>query len=284
MGVVSFIAMFLAQKIFNLENTQSIIEGTFTGANDINAFLLIQGITSLGGFVLTSMMFAVLESGEFKHYLRLKTLPSIKVITLAVSSIVVAQFFIEYLVEINQKIALPPSLSFFAEYQKKAEEITIAMMDFKDLGHLIFVSFVVALIPALGEEFFFRGILLGDLLKGKIHPTIAIPVTGLVFALSHLEFDNTIAIWALGSFLGYLYYTSGSLWLPIAAHFTNNFLAVLMKYCFNLGLISEDMANAKTPLYITVVSLAIFVLFIFLFNKWKNPATFVEVEQIEPQI
>ena len=74
MGVVSFIAMFLAQKIFNLENTQSIIEGTFTGANDINAFLLIQGITSLGGFVLTAMMFAVLESGEFKKYLRLSTL------------------------------------------------------------------------------------------------------------------------------------------------------------------------------------------------------------------
>ena len=158
-------------------------------------------------------------------------------------------------------------------------------MNFKDVGHLIFVSIVVALIPAVGEEFFFRGLLLGDLLKGKIHPAIAIPVTGLIFAVSHMEFDNTIAIWALGSFLGYLYYVSGSLWLPIAAHFTNNFMAVLLKYFFNLGMISEDVANAKTPLYATVLSFALFALCIFLFNKWKNPATFVEIEEeVEPLI
>ena len=85
----------------------------------------------------------------------------------------------------------------------------------------------------------------------------------------------------LGSFLGYFYYVSGSLWLPIAAHFTNNFLAVLMKYFYNIGMISEDMANAKTSLYLTVISLAIFAVFIFLFNKWKNPAKFVEIEESE---
>lgn len=282
MGVVSFIALFLAQKIFSLENAQQVLEGTLNNSNEINAFLFIQGLSSLGGFVLTAMMFAVLESGEFKHYLRLKTVPSIKVIVLAVASILTAQFFIEYLVEINQKIPLPSALSFLNDYQKKAEEITNAMMNFKDIGHLIFVSIVVAMIPAIGEEFFFRGILLGDLLKGKIHPAIAIPVTGLIFAVSHMEYDNTLAIWALGSFLGYIYYVSGSLWLPIAAHFTNNFLAVLMKYFFNLGMISEDVANAKTPLYATIVSLLIFAVFISLFNKWKNPATFVEVEETEP--
>ncbi|MCX6198791.1 MAG: CPBP family intramembrane metalloprotease [Bacteroidetes bacterium] len=282
MGVVSFIALFFAQKIFNLENAQQVLEGTLTNSNEINAFLFIQGLSSLGGFVLTAMMFAVLESGEFKHYLRIKNLPSVKMIVLAVASILVAQFFIEYLVELNQKIPLPSALSFLNDYQKKAEEIINAMMNFKDIGHLIFVSIVVALIPAIGEEFFFRGILLGDLLKGKIRPAIAIPVTGLIFAVSHMEYDNTIAIWALGSFLGYLYYVSGSLWLPIAAHFTNNFLAVLMKYFFNLGMISEDVANAKTPLYATIVSLLIFAVFISLFNKWKNPATFVEVEETEP--
>ena len=281
MGVVSFIALFFAQKIFNLENAQQVLEGTLANSNEINAFLFIQGLSSLGGFVLTSMMFAVLESGEFKHYLRIKNLPLVKMIVLAVASILVAQFFIEYLVELNQKIPLPSALSFLNEYQKKAEEITNAMMNFKDIGHLIFVSIVVALIPAIGEEFFFRGLLLGDLLKGKIHPGIAIPVTGLIFAVSHMEYDNTIAIWALGSFLGYLYYVSGSLWLPIAAHFTNNFLAVLMKYFFNLGMISEDVANAKTPLYATIVSLLIFAVFISLFNNWKNPATFVEVEEEE---
>lgn len=277
-GIVQYLAMLAAQKIFGIEEVELFLGGNFNLPNALNAFLFIQAISSLGGFVLTAMMFAVLESGEFKNYLRIKTYPSLKFVLLAIAAVLVSQFFIEFLVEINQKIPLPASLAGLNEYQKLTERITNAMMSFKDVGHLFVVSVVVALIPAIGEEFFFRGLLLGDLLKGKVHPAIAIAATGLVFAISHLEFNNTIAIWALGSFLGYLYYISGNLWLPVAAHFTNNFLAVLLKYLFNVGVISQDFAEAKTPLYATVVSLTIFAVFIFLFNKWKIPATFVEEE------
>ncbi len=278
---MQFIALFVAQKMFNLENVEQVLTGVFTEARAVDAFLLMQGISSLGGFVLTAMMFAVLESGEFKNHLRISTFPSAKFVLLAVLSIVVAQFFIEFLVQINQQIPLPSALQFLHDYQKKMEEVANAMMNFKDIGHLIAVSIVVALIPAIGEEFFFRGLLLGDLLKGKVHPAIAIVSTGVIFAMSHVQYENLLAMIVLGSFLGYLYYVSGSLWLPIAAHFTNNFLAVLMKYFYNIGMISEDMANAKTSLYLTVISLAIFAVFIFLFNKWKNPAKFVEIEESE---
>ena len=274
-------AKFFAENYWGIADSQKIIEGTLNTPTDVSIFLFIQSVASIGGFILTAIMFSLGEVGEFKQHLRLKTSPSVKFILLAVLSILTAQFFIDFLVQLNQKIPIPSSLHFLVDLQKRAEELTNAMMNFKDTGHLIVVSIVMALIPAIGEEFFFRGLLLGDLLKGKIHPAIAIPVTGLIFAISHMEFDNTIAIFALGSFLGYLYYVSGSLWLPIAAHFTNNFLAVLMKYFFNLGMISEDMANAKTPIYATILSLAIFGVFIFLFNKWKNPAKFVEVEEIE---
>lgn len=275
MGIVQYIALITAQQIFSLENLDSVLQGNFSEPNALNAFLYVQGLSSLGGFVLTAMMFSVLESGEFKHHLRLSTYPQAKTVLLAIAAIITAQFFIEFLVEINKKIPLPASLQAFNDLQKRAEEITNALMNFTGAGKFIAVAVVVALIPAIGEEFFFRGLLLGDLLKGKIHPAIAIPVTGLIFAVSHMEFNNTIAIWALGSFLGYLYYISGSLWLPIAAHFTNNFLAVLMQYLYHLGKISEDMANAKTPLYATIVSLLVFAVLISLFHKWRKPATFV---------
>lgn len=281
MSIVSFLAIAAVPALFGVENTADVLAGKLNGAVEMNAFFFIQGISTLGGFALTAMMFAVLEAGEFKHHLRLKIYPSLKVLLLAVASIIVSQFFIEFLVEINQKISLPASLQSLYDYQKQAEQVTNALMSFTDIGHLILASVVMALIPAIGEEFFFRGLLLGDLLKGKVHPAIAIPVTGLIFAISHGQYDNTLAIFALGSFLGYLYYVSGSLWLPIAAHFVNNFLAVLLKYLFNIGVISSDLAEAKTPLYATILSLLIFALFIYLFNKWRNPASFVEPEEIE---
>ena len=280
-GIVSIVALYAAEKIFHLESTANIMSGAFTGTNDMNAFLFYQGLGSLGGFALTALMFSVLEAGEFKNHLRLTVFPTAKLIALAIIAVLVAQFFIDFLVEVNQKIPLPPSLQFLHQLQKQTEDLSNAMMSFKDVGHLVLVSLVVGLIPAMGEELFFRGLLLGDLLKSKISPLIAIPVTGLVFAISHFEYDNVLAIWALGSFLGYLYYVSGSLWLPIAAHFTNNFMAVLLKYLYNLGMISDDLANAKTPIYATLISMAVFGLFIFLFNKWKNPATFVELPETE---
>lgn len=278
-SIVSFIAMYLAGLIFAVHDTQSILEGKFTDTNSLNAFLFIQGLSSLGGFMLTAMMFSVLETGEFKHHLRLTTYPSLKMIALAIASIFAAQFFIEFLVTVNKQIPLPSKLHFLYDYQKHTEEITNAMMSFKDFGHLLFVSFVVAVIPAVGEEFFFRGLLLGDMLKARITPLASIIITGFIFSIFHFEVHNVLAIWALGSFLGYLYYVSGSLWLPIAAHFTNNFLAVLLKYLFNLGVISEDVANAETPLYATIIGIAIFIAFVFVFSKWKKPVNFVEVDE-----
>lgn len=280
-SVVSFIALTVAQSLFNIENINGIAGGTLSSPADVYAFLLIQAISSLGGFLLTAMMFAVLESGEYQHHLRLKIVPSVKMILLAVAAVIVSQFFIEYLVGLNQSIELPANLKFLKDYQQKTEALTEAIMNFTGIGQFIIVSIVVALIPALGEEFFFRGLILGDLLKGKVHAAVAIPVTGLLFALSHFQYDNIIAIWILGSFLGYLYYVSGSLWLPIVAHFTNNFLAVLLKYLFNLGFISKEFAEAQTPLYLTLLSVAVFAVFIFLFHKWKNPDTFVEPEEEE---
>ncbi len=276
MGVISFIATRLAELLFGIEDASVILQGTLSNAGDVDVFLFIQGLTSIGGFVLTSMMFAVLETGEFKNRLSLTKSVSLKLIGVTILAIIAAQFFIEFLVSINKMIPLPSSLSFLVDYQKKTEELTNAMMSFKDVGHFIMTAIVMAVIPAIGEEFFFRGLLLGGLLRGKVNVVVSIVLTGVIFSLSHFEFNNLIAIAALGSFLGYLYYISGSLWLPIVAHFTNNFLAVLLKFLYNLGYISEDVANAETPVYMTVIGITVFMALVFVISRWKQPDTVTE--------
>ena len=54
MGTVQLIAIFAAQKIFHLENATEVLEGALNSPNDINAFLFVQAVSSLGGFVLTA--------------------------------------------------------------------------------------------------------------------------------------------------------------------------------------------------------------------------------------
>ena len=159
------------------------------------------------------------------------------------------------------------------------------MLNFKSPAQLILVSLVIAVIPAVAEEMFFRGLLLGDLLKGSINPYVAIGISGLLFAVAHFEFENTLAIWVLGSFLGYLYYVSGSLWLPIGVHFINNFLQVFFKYLYNNGYLKEDVTENSVPVYITIISVAIFAGCIFVFQRWKNKHdTISDWEEVNEQI
>lgn len=274
-GVISSVAALTAKSIFGIEDIWGVVAGNFSAPNSLNAFLFVQGISSLGMFMLTAMMFSVLESGEFKNHLRLTVAPSFKFLTIAVVAILVAQFFIDSLVKVTQMLPTTPELN---EMERQMEKLTDAMMNFTGIGHLIAVSLVVAVVPAIGEEFFFRGLILGDLLKAKVRPAVAIASTGLLFALVHGQYHNILAIWVLGSFLGYLYYVSGSLWLPIAAHFTNNFLSVLLKYLYNTGKISDELANAEAPLYLTLIAVVVFAGLVFILHKIKRPADFIEPE------
>jgi membrane protease YdiL (CAAX protease family) len=85
----------------------------------------------------------------------------------------------------------------------------------------------MAVIPALGEEFLFRGLIqkLFKDLSGNVHAGIIL--SAILFSAMHMQFYGFIPRFALGVMLGYMMYWSGSLWLPIIAHFINNFLAVI---------------------------------------------------------
>ena len=97
----------------------------------------------------------------------------------------------------------------------------------------------MALLPALGEEFIFRGILqrlLKDWLK-NIH--VAIFITGFLFGAMHMQFYGLLPRMILGVIFGYLFYWSGSIWVPVFAHFINNSGAIVVSWLSNIGLISQ---------------------------------------------
>lgn len=288
--MVLFISTYLAVLVFHFllgeQNIAPVLEGTFTSQADKNFFLVVQGFVSLASFGFTAILFSYLESGEFSRHLRLNRFPKLKMVVLAVFSILIAQFFIDFLVKINTDIPLPSWLGFLKDLQDKNDKLLNNLMNSAGFVRFTGVSMVLAVIPAIVEEMFFRGLLLGDMLKARTQPAAAIVFTGLIFAVFHFEFQNTIAIWALGCFLGYLYYVSGSLWLSISVHFVNNFLEVLLKYLYNNKVITSDLSNTSTPIYITIIAITIFIGCLFLFNKWKQPYDendeMLQYEEINP--
>ena len=105
---------------------------------------------------------------------------------------------------------------------------------------------MIALLPALGEELMFRGVLqrlFHDWTK-NIH--VSIFLAALVFGLFHLQFYGLLPRVFLGMVLGYLFYWTGSLWVPIFVHFMNNASAVIAAYFESTGATSakwEDFGS-----------------------------------------
>lgn len=99
-------------------------------------------------------------------------------------------------------------------------------MDRKGAGAMVGNLIVIALVPALCEEFFFRGCLQQILCQWTRRPWAAIVLTAIIFSLAHGDIFGFFPRMILGVVLGLLFYLSGSIWTNVAAHFVNNALAV----------------------------------------------------------
>ena len=128
----------------------------------------------------------------------------------------------------------------------------------------------MALVPALAEEFFFRGAIqhfLSSVLKNK---HIVVIITAFIFSVIHFQFYGFIPRFLLGIYLGYLAIWSGKLFLPILAHFMHNSLSLLFDYLSkkNDG-VNEEITMSQIPgiVPIFLISLAIVIFGIYKINK-----------------
>ena len=90
------------------------------------------------------------------------------------------------------------------------------------------------LMPALFEEFLFRGLLLGSL-RHALDKNMAIAVTAGLFTLMHMYYEWYLLLFSLlplAVFLGYTRTNSGSIWTGVFLHFMNNAASVALPLLF----------------------------------------------------
>ena len=78
---------------------------------------------------------------------------------------------------------------------------------------------LLALLPAIAEEFFFRGVLQRLLTQLVRNGWLAVFITAVFFSAIHMQFLGFVPRVVLGFVMGAIYYLSGNLWLSIAGHF-----------------------------------------------------------------
>ncbi len=117
-------------------------------------------------------------------------------------------------------------------------------------GFLLSFIFIVV-VPALVEEFACRGIILGSL--RKFGDGFAIIASAIVFGLMHGNFVQMPFAFLVGLILGFVTVKSGSLWVAVAIHASNNFISLAMEFFFSN--VSINIQNIIYMFYITVTLL-----------------------------
>jgi membrane protease YdiL (CAAX protease family) len=237
------------------------------------SILLLQGLGALGGFIVAGILYLVIvERIRLPWIFNLKNMKIWAVIlsiVIVISFMFVNTFFIEW----NMNLSFPGFLSGFEDWARDKEEelrlVTEFLTEFGSLGQFIVVFIVVAVIPAIGEELIFRGILQNKfhIYFKNIH--VAIITTAILFSGFHLQFFGFVPRLFLGILFGYLYYWSGNLWYPILGHFVNNGFTLILIYLYQSGYISVDIETQEAyPLNIILIFSVITIYMLFSF--WKQ--------------
>ena len=130
--------------------------------------------------------------------------------------------------------------------------------------------FLIALIPAIGEELLFRGVLQQLFTKWTGEAHLAIFISAFLFSAIHLQFFGFLPRFVLGLVLGYMFYWSKNLWLPILAHFTNNAFAIIFNYHFVADKIQIDFLNEETSVNISAALISLLAVALLMFLLHKN--------------
>lgn len=128
---------------------------------------------------------------------------------------------------INQQLPLP---TWMKDMEKSANELVKILLHMDSPAELLLNLLTVGVVAAIGEELVFRGIVQQQLSKMLGNPILSIWVTAIIFSAIHMQFVGFLPRVILGAGLGYLFYWSRSLWLPIIVHFLFNSLQVIAYY------------------------------------------------------
>lgn len=193
-----------------------------------------QGISHFLGFTAFGLLFIkYVDHKSIKSYFHFTSL-SISGILLVVLMTISFMLFNSIIIEWNMNIQFPEFLEGFEIWARNMEdrllELTQALSSYANISEMLIAMLVIGVLPAIGEELIFRGLLQNKLLVVSKNPHLAIWVTAIIFGVFHLQFFGVVPRIFLGALFGYIYFYSGNIWYPIIAHFINNGLAVFVMY------------------------------------------------------
>lgn len=250
----------------------------FTGISgmDMSMTRVIQTISSLGLFLLPAIGMALFCDASPRHYLSLHSVNDERVWLLVLASMFLITAPINFIAMLNQQMELPTFMAPVEQWMRSQEDLAQQLtqnMIGDGTPQLLAINLIVmALCPAITEEFFFRGALQRLIGKWNSNPHFVIWSAAILFSAFHLQFYGFIPRMLLGAYLGYLLLWTRSIWIPVFAHFINNATAVIGMSDKNLresALVTGEIPTDQIFQYGIAAAISL-ILFIFLNQYLKK--------------
>ncbi|MBC6491145.1 type II CAAX prenyl endopeptidase Rce1 family protein [Flavihumibacter stibioxidans] len=263
LGLVTY---FGVAKLYGVP-VEQLQELDFSKPGVVSALKMIQGILTVVIFLVPSLLFAYLSDQRACRYIGCKKPVPLNFWWLGFMLMLLAFPAASWLNQLNQQIQFPEWMKSTELSMRAAEEnagrLMKAMLDMKGPSDLIAMLFLIALLPAVCEELFFRGVLQRLFIQIFRRPWTGIIITAVLFSAFHGQFLGFFPRLMLGVLLGAIYWYSGSIWPGIIAHFVNNALQVVYVYRDKTYI---DQEPAILPVFV-ILSFAAIVLILWYMKR-----------------
>lgn len=238
------------------------------------ALLAFQALQSVGLFIIPPFIVAYLWSELPLQRLHIShNRLNGRMVLLSIAIMLTAIPLINCLVALNGMLRLPESLSgleqLMQQMEQQAEQFLQRFLTYGDGAWwvLLLNLILLAVLPAIGEELTFRGVLQSFFSNRHV----AVWVTAFIFSFIHFQFYGFIPRLLLGAVLGYALVWSGRIGYSMIMHATNNALSVLVfylgTYVWHLSQDTIDALGTGDTWWLTTLCTPLMVLLLFLFRR-----------------
>jgi len=279
-GIFSLIALSLYTGT-NIDHIPSLMSGVPT-QQVIDAYKITQLISTVFVFMAPPLILPWLLFGENPwDYLRARKKSHITLYILTALIFYAASPLLDLTIMWNSKLQLPAFMHNIEIWMRQGEDtndkITSYFLKMPNIGSLIVNIIIIALLPAIAEEFMFRGFIQRILVSWTKRPHLAIVLSAAIFSFIHFQFYGFVPRMLLGILFGYLFYWSGDIKLPIFAHFINNFVGVMAAYYHQESIDAKPEDLPMNHMYIYYLSLLALGALVFAFY-WLSRSYHKSVE------
>lgn len=277
--LIAFFTLFLMQitaflvirPIWNVNIFESFDEiSKLKTSESIQITKVVQVFYHMGTFLLPALIFSKLFGHPDKPFFVLKAKQETPVWFTGALFFLIAFPLINLIHLANTQIPIPSSI---ATDDAASTDLLMKLLGGEGVSLLLVNIFVYAVIPAIGEEFLFRGVIMRQISLATKNIHLSVWITAAFFSFIHGEMTVFIPRFLMGVALGYMFVWSGSIWLGVVAHLVNNILSILIINAVLNGNLDPgyDMLGARQEdIFILIPSILFTAVGLFYLYKKRN--------------